>query len=135
MFLSTKNIFDYIFTVFTNLIHLTFYESSYKNRLSLSFFEPPLPTFRSSTLLKLNIRIQRFDDCLYLLDGRFNQLHTLYVDLTHIYPPHDIQNQVSFIKKTCMLSNNKKKICFREIYQILSVFICLVMMKYIITMN
>ncbi|CAF3123260.1 unnamed protein product [Rotaria sp. Silwood2] len=93
MLLSTRNIFDYIFTVFINLIHLTFYESSYKNRLSLYFAEPPSRTFRSSTLLKLNVRIQSFDDCLYLLDGRFNQLHTLYVDLTHIHPPHDIQNQ------------------------------------------
>ncbi|CAF4842747.1 unnamed protein product, partial [Rotaria sp. Silwood2] len=94
MLLSTRNIFDYIFIFFTNLIDLTFYESSYKNRLPLYFADPPSHTFRSSTLLKLNVRIQSFDDCLYLLDGRFNQLHTLYVDLTSIHRPNHIQNQV-----------------------------------------
>ncbi|CAF4038362.1 unnamed protein product [Rotaria sordida] len=93
MLLSATNIFDYIFTVFTNLIHLIFYESSFKNRVPLFFDEPLLSTFRSSTLLKLNVRLESFNDCLYLLDGRFNQLHTLYVDLTEIEHFNEIQNQ------------------------------------------
>ncbi|CAF2141767.1 unnamed protein product [Rotaria magnacalcarata] len=93
MLLSMLNICNDIFTVFTHLIHLKFYESSYKNRIRLFFDDPPLSTFRSATLLKLNIRLQCFDDCLYLLDGRFNQLQILYVDLIHIRPPHEIKNQ------------------------------------------
>ncbi|CAF1019815.1 unnamed protein product [Rotaria sordida] len=93
MLLSATNIFDYIFTVFTNLIHLIFYESSFKNRVPLYFADPPSHTFRSSTLLRLNVRLESFNDCLYLLDGRFNQLHTLYVDLTHIQRSNKIQNQ------------------------------------------
>ncbi|CAF4618030.1 unnamed protein product [Rotaria sp. Silwood2] len=77
----------------TNLISLTLYESSYKNRVLLCFDDPLPPTFRSSTLLKLNIRVQCFEDCLYLLDGRFNQLHTLYVDIVDIYHQDQIENQ------------------------------------------
>ncbi|CAF3412615.1 unnamed protein product [Rotaria sp. Silwood1] len=69
------------------------YESSYKNRVRLLLDDEFLPTFRSSTLLKLNIRVQCFDDCLHLLDGRFNQLHTLCVDLVHIHHPQEIINQ------------------------------------------
>ncbi|CAF4124657.1 unnamed protein product [Rotaria magnacalcarata] len=37
--------------------------------------------------------IQCFDDCLYLLDGRFNQLNTRCVDLIHINRPHEVENQ------------------------------------------
>jgi hypothetical protein len=66
-----------------------------------------LPTFRSSTLLKLNIKVHCFDDFLYLLDGRFNQLHTLYVDLARIYCSDEIKNQVCFTRKISMLLNNK----------------------------
>jgi hypothetical protein len=94
------NIFDYILTVFTSLNCLILYESSYEDRVPLLLDDPHLPTFRSSTLRKLNVRLQSFDDCLYLLDGRFNQLHTLYVDLTHMRPSEEIQNQVSFKRKT-----------------------------------
>jgi len=61
---TVVNIFDYILTVCTSLIYLTLYESSYRNRVPLSLDDPPLPTFRSSTLTKVNIRLQDFDDCL-----------------------------------------------------------------------
>ncbi|CAF5055349.1 unnamed protein product, partial [Rotaria sp. Silwood1] len=67
----------------------------------LLFDDAFLPTFRSSTLLKLNIRVQCFDDCLYLLDGRFNQLHTLCVDLVHINEPHEIKNQGNLPNLKC----------------------------------
>ncbi|CAF3169754.1 unnamed protein product [Rotaria sp. Silwood2] len=82
---TVVNICDYILNVFTNLIYLILYESSYKNRVPLFFDDPPPPTFRSSTLLKLSVRLKCFGDCLYLLDGRFNQLHTLYVVLVNLH--------------------------------------------------
>ncbi|CAF3395200.1 unnamed protein product [Rotaria sp. Silwood1] len=41
----------------------------------------------------IKIVVQCFDDCLHLLDGRFNQLHTLCVDLVHIHHPQEIINQ------------------------------------------
>jgi hypothetical protein len=90
------NIYHYIFTVFTSLIRLSLWESSYENRVPLALTDTdlPLPDFRSSTLRNLNIRVQCFDCCLFLLDGRFNQLHTLYIDLVHIRSPCEIHNQV-----------------------------------------
>jgi hypothetical protein len=99
MQLSVVNICNDIFTVFTNLITLIIRESSYKNCVRLFFDVPPLPSFRSSTLRILNIRLECFDDCLYLLDGRFNQLHTFIVDLTKVRLPKLIPNQVSFTRK------------------------------------
>ncbi|CAF3082595.1 unnamed protein product [Rotaria sp. Silwood2] len=99
--LTVVNICDYILTVFTSLIYLSLYESSYKNRLRLLFDDPPPPTFHSSTLQKLNIKIQCFDDCLYLLDGRFNQLNTLYVDLLSIQCPEEIHNQSDLPNLKC----------------------------------
>lgn len=100
---SVLDICDHIFTIFTRLNALIVYESSYKNRVRLCFDDPPVSKFRSETLLKLKIRLQCFDDCLCLLDGRFNQLEMLHVDLTHIRPPHEIRNQVCFIRKSSML--------------------------------
>ncbi|CAF2819760.1 unnamed protein product [Rotaria sp. Silwood2] len=101
MILSATNICNHILTVFTSLIYLTLYESSYKKRVPLLFDDAFLPTFRSSTLLKLKIRVQCFDDCLYLLDGRFNQLHTLCIDLVHIHQPDQIKNQGNLPNLKC----------------------------------
>ncbi len=97
---TTKNICNDIFTIFTNLSQLILRESSYKNHVRLFLADGLLlSTFRSSTLLELRVRIQCFDDCLYLLDGRFSQLHTLYVDFTHIRHPEEIENKVSCTRK------------------------------------
>ncbi|CAF1445988.1 unnamed protein product [Rotaria sordida] len=44
------------------------------------------PMFSSSTLVELHIVVYRFDECLFLLDGRFNQLRILFVTTFHILP-------------------------------------------------
>ncbi|CAF3375804.1 unnamed protein product, partial [Rotaria sp. Silwood2] len=44
----------------------------------------PFPTIISLNLLELHICVNYFSDLLYLLDGRFNQLHTLYVNIYRI---------------------------------------------------
>ena len=96
---TMENICNRIFTVFSNLTHLIFYESSYNNIVRL-LFDFPSPKLSSSTLSVLNIKVQSFYMCLYLLDGRFNQLHTFYIQLAHIHCPDEgIENQVSFRKK------------------------------------
>jgi hypothetical protein len=97
---SLLNICTDIFTIFTNLLTLVMRESSYRNCLRLCLYDdhPSFSSFRSSTLRILNIRLQSFDNCLYVLDGRFNQLHTLIVELTHVYYPEVIINQVRFTK-------------------------------------
>jgi hypothetical protein len=45
----------------------------------------PSTTWSSSTLVDLRIKMNNFQDCLCLLDGRLTQLHTLYLSLDYIY--------------------------------------------------
>ncbi|CAF1289177.1 unnamed protein product [Rotaria sordida] len=47
-------------------------------------FDNSFPFVFSSTLLKLYVCLHHFTDCLYLLDGRFNQLRILYVTINII---------------------------------------------------
>jgi len=42
------------------------------------------PTVISSTFLELHVSLKNFSDCLYLLDGRFNQLCVLHVNISTI---------------------------------------------------
>ncbi|CAF0887525.1 unnamed protein product [Rotaria sordida] len=44
--------------------------------------------FTSSNLLELHVGVNYFTDILYLCDGRFNQLHTLYVNVYQIQYPN-----------------------------------------------
>ena len=112
MQLSVLNICNDIFTIFTDLITLVICESSYKNCVRLLFENPPNHSFRSSTLRILNIKLKCFNDCLYLLDGRFNQLHTLIVNFLDINPQDEIPNQVSSTKKS-VLPNKKRNFVFQ----------------------
>ncbi|CAF1646068.1 unnamed protein product [Rotaria sp. Silwood1] len=88
-------IFTHIFTMFSNLQYLNFCPSSLWNQRL--FFYNPYPGINSSTLLELHICLKRFSDCLYILDGRFNKLHTLYVD-------------IDFISSSDLTNNNKEKL-------------------------
>ncbi len=79
--------------MFSNLKNLTFliYPAVYQR---LSFSNSP-PAISSSILLELYATINSFNDCLYLLDGRFRQLHTLTVDISTISSSHlTISNKV-----------------------------------------
>ncbi len=91
---TMKYIINHIFSVFKKLTHLIFSESSYQNMIGLSFQYPPI-NFSSSTLLVLNVKVANFDICLYILDGRFNQLHTLIVESEFIRLSEKVENQVS----------------------------------------
>ena len=70
-------IFSYIFKTFTN------FGSSSISCPRLSFYMT-CPFIISSNLLELHVNLQYFTDCLYLCDGRFNQLHTLDVNILRI---------------------------------------------------
>lgn len=63
--------------MFSNLQYLNF-GPSFSGYHTLSF-GIPLPIVFSSVLLELHVTVESYEDCLYLLDGRFNQLHTLYI--------------------------------------------------------
>ncbi|CAF4505801.1 unnamed protein product, partial [Rotaria sp. Silwood2] len=92
---NNTTMFTYIFTTFTNLQFLNFGASLlYHQRLS--FCTSPL-TIISTNLLKLHVYLADFSDCLYLLDGRFNQLHTLSAN-------------IFFIASSSLTINNTKKL-------------------------
>lgn len=112
-------IFTDIFTMFTNLQYLNFKpSSSYSQRLS---FDISLPSFISSTLLELHVNVQHFDDCLYLLDGRSNQLRVLHVNTSWIRRSSrlTINNTVDYFHY--YLINSNEVLCvffYRKIYLI-----------------
>lgn len=83
-------VFTCIFTKFSNLTHL---EYSLSDTCGLS----PSPTFErlfnscySFNIIYLRVKLYRLDDCVYLLDGRLNQLQTFIVQVGDI-------NHCSFI--------------------------------------
>jgi len=83
---STKNentiMFTNLFTMFTNLQYLNFDSSSIDPQYISFEISPPI--FISSTFLELHVHVTDFNDCLYLLDGRFDQLRALYVNISCI---------------------------------------------------
>ncbi|CAF3560301.1 unnamed protein product, partial [Rotaria sp. Silwood2] len=66
------------------LVDMTFSEMSYTRRLGISTFNLSLTSCISSTLIKLKIDVNTFDDCLYLLDGRLECLSILIVNIREI---------------------------------------------------
>jgi len=66
------------------LTDLTFSHWFPSKELSISIFHMSSTSCVSSTLRKLNIDVNTFDDCLYLLDGRFDSLSTLIVTIVKI---------------------------------------------------
>ncbi|CAF1252596.1 unnamed protein product [Rotaria magnacalcarata] len=87
-------IFTHLCAMFTNLRYLNFGPSLSKCQ-QLSFGTSSLEVV-SSTISELHICVPCFLDCLYLLDGRFNQLHTLYVYITFIYVPQETINHKAY---------------------------------------
>ncbi|CAF4277874.1 unnamed protein product, partial [Rotaria sordida] len=76
-------IFTNIFSVFNNLKYFNFDPSSICYQTIL-FKNSSSPIFSSTTLLELHVKVDAIGDCLYLLDGRFNQLRSFHV---HILMP------------------------------------------------
>jgi hypothetical protein len=73
-------VFTQIFTIFKNLECFNFSPFNGSNDHQLTFGVSP-PNILSSTLLELHVAVDSFEDCLYLLDDRFNQLNTIYVSI------------------------------------------------------
>jgi hypothetical protein len=81
---SLAKIFLNILLTFTKVRHLKFYPSAPTGTGYISFGNQ-LPTFSFSNLLELHINVYCFDDCLFLLDGRFKQLRVLFVTTYYIF--------------------------------------------------
>jgi hypothetical protein len=92
-----KLIFRNIFNQFINLQYLNFsIFGSFNDRISLQISSLSVI---SSNLLKLNVYVTNFNDCLYLLDGRFNNLSILYVRIYSIQSSSlTISNKVDYIQ-------------------------------------
>ncbi len=84
---SNSNIFACILTLFSKLKYLD-YRSSFCYQ---SLFEMST-TISSSILLELHIKLDKFTDCLYLLDGRFDSLEKVSVDIYRISTPKIVIN-------------------------------------------
>ncbi|CAF1563038.1 unnamed protein product, partial [Rotaria sp. Silwood1] len=86
-------IFTHIITMFINLKYLNFAPSSISYQ-ELSFYYSP-PHIFSSNLLELHVSLGNYTDCLYLLDGRFHQLHTLHVNIATFSSHLEIDNRAA----------------------------------------
>ena len=80
----TRNVYAHILTFFKNLKHLSVLETLVSSYRGMSLYDLPSTTFFSSTLTHLCINVNTFDDCLYLLDGRLQQLSTFIVRIYYI---------------------------------------------------
>ncbi|CAF1080942.1 unnamed protein product [Rotaria sordida] len=107
---------SHIFTAFPNLLYLNFHQSSDRQIDRLSF-DCQIPMF-CSTLLELHIKVQRFDDILYLLDGRFNKLCIFYVDVINIACTHTslpmINNNERLSNMKCFSMTSSCETCFYD---------------------
>jgi hypothetical protein len=103
---ETTSLFTNVLTVYTNLRYLNCRSSSYDTFYGSLFFDVT-PTFSSSTIIELHVYVSGFSDCLYLLDGRFNQLRTFYVNIRFIPPISQLMiNKVSYFMRTIISLNN-----------------------------
>ncbi|CAF4338743.1 unnamed protein product [Rotaria sp. Silwood2] len=94
-------VFTQIFIQYPNLQYLNFCPSP-SLYVHLSFSNSS-SIFVSSNLSELHVCLANFTDCLYILDGRFNQLRTFYVNISLI------QSENKNVDKEKKLSNLK---CF-----------------------
>ncbi|CAF2603442.1 unnamed protein product [Rotaria sp. Silwood2] len=95
--------------------HLNFQASSIYFQQILFDILPQKPIF-SSTLLKLHVNLENFNDCLYLLNGRFNQLRTFHVNISTIRSHRTIDNNKKlFNLKSFSLSYDVKTSVYDEL--------------------
>ena len=85
-----------ILSLCKRLINLNFSQLfSYRNA-SICIYELSKTICTSSTLTELRINVSTFNDCLYLLDGSFDNLSKLIINVKHIgYQQSDITNWVN----------------------------------------
>jgi hypothetical protein len=96
-------IFAKILAICTNLTQLCFISRT-------TFSTLPMTAYFSSSLADLYIKVQTFDDCLYLLNDRLNNLCTLEIEIKDIDNSlFDIANTVK-MKHVCLLE--KKSLTF-----------------------
>ncbi len=95
----STNVFTTIFIMFMNLIYFHFGWDINFLYSPKSFIDLPSSTWHSSNIVHLNVQVHNFNDCLCLLDGRLNQLHTFIVQVDQIYKTSmTINNMVKYFQ-------------------------------------
>ncbi|CAF0769087.1 unnamed protein product [Adineta steineri] len=103
----TINVYARIITFFENLKHLNIKGSSITAYPGVLLYDLPSTIFSSSILTKLCINVATFNDCLYLLDGRLNQLNSFTVRVYDVDAPslivHNKNNllKLKYFSLTC----------------------------------
>ncbi len=89
-----QNVFIYFLNKFNHLEYLNIQTFSYDHLMSFNdlIFRKQL---YSETLLQLCINVKIFDDVLYILDGRFDQLQILSINIYTISSQELIDNKVN----------------------------------------
>jgi hypothetical protein len=99
-------IYDSIFVLLTNLKSLNL-DVNKTYALSRSFLGGSSSTrYVSSSIVHLRIKMHNINDCIYLLDGRLSQLHTLIVDLDYIHDVIKIHQSPQIIHRSLTIMNN-----------------------------
>ena len=89
------NLYLPIFNLLKNVTHLDFVIKDGFRYRPFSLKHLPSTVCFSSTIVHLSIKVLGLKDCLSLLDGRLNQLHTLIVEMNHISPStNDLEDTV-----------------------------------------
>ncbi|CAF2728305.1 unnamed protein product [Rotaria sp. Silwood2] len=81
---NEPNIFEFILIYSRCLNDLTFFQNSSREYLTISSLNSSHRNSLSSTLTKLIINVNSFDDCLYLLNGCLQSLSTLIIRIYKI---------------------------------------------------
>ncbi|CAF1515223.1 unnamed protein product [Adineta steineri] len=95
----SSDIFLLILSLCRRLIKLNFCQVfSYRNSF-ISIYNLPKTSCTCSTLIELKINVASFNDCLYLLDGRFDSLSKLTINVRNIeYERKEINNKTKLPK-------------------------------------
>ncbi|CAF3200736.1 unnamed protein product [Rotaria socialis] len=81
------NMYTRLFSVCQRLTHLTIKGKHLRYCSLVPAYALPLTMCSSSTIVKLDVNVRTIDDCLRLLDGRFNQMKILNVKIDSIDTP------------------------------------------------
>ena len=91
-----SNIFVMILSICIRLINLNFCQLFIYRNSSIDLYNLSKTSYISSTLTELKINVAFFDDCLYLLDGCFDNLSKLIINVEKLmYIESNINNWVS----------------------------------------
>jgi len=97
---TVVNIIALILSLCKQLTVLNFCDMFIKRKWNFPAFFLPSEISRSSTLTKLKVNVVYFGDCLLLLDGRFQNLSTLIINVTYVreqLPEENIEVSLIFM--------------------------------------